>query len=190
MISAPCAWMRLLKTPSGLISLEFCRTERFPSVWPPAHTSSTCRALTGPCPSTSAMDWPQATEGQGRGGCPGPAPSQAWPMALAPTCAPGYISTGLQLGLSAQDCPRHGSLAHPGLGPVLLPWGSLGCNRKYKGWVCTLRLKVFSFCHLSLGVWGNCCCLSAPKDICTGTAPVAPVGFPQGNKGADGEGGM
>lgn len=129
-ISAPCAWMRLLKTPLGLISMDFSWTEHFPLVWPPAHTSSTCRALTQPCPSASAMDWPQATEGQGCGGCPASAPSQAWPMALAHPCTPGYISTALQLGLSAQHCPHHGSLAHPGLGPVLLPRGSLGCDRK------------------------------------------------------------
>lgn len=96
--------------------------------------------------------------------------SQAWPMALAHTCTHGYINTALQLGLSPQGCPRHGSLARPGLGPVLLPRGSLGCNREYKGWVCTTRLKDFSFCHLSLALWGICCCLAAAKGTCRAPA--------------------
>lgn len=160
-------------------------------VWPPAHTGSTCRALTQPCPSASAMDWPQATEGQGCGGCPASAPSQAWPMALAHPCTPGYISTALQLGLSAQHCPHHGSLAHPGLGPVLLPRGSLGCDRKYRAWVCSLRMKVFSFCHLSLGLWGNCCCLSAPKGTCRTPAQAQLQWHLRAfHKGIDGKAGM
>lgn len=79
-------------------------------------------------------------------------PSQAWPLVWAHTCTRGYINTALQLGLSPQGWPHHGALAHPGLGPVLLHRGSLGCHRKYQGWVCSLRLKVFSFCHLSLGL--------------------------------------
>lgn len=142
-----------------------------------------------------------------------------------------------------QVCAQHGSLGDPVLCLVLLPRGSMGCNRKYKStsygfaryFACSclneqtpalsgqglikeslqtmtakagcfpayilarsltntfpkvpaqfcvrsdlvyiLRLQVFMFCHLSWGVQGNCCCLSAPKgslqDICMGTSPVA-----------------
>lgn len=95
--------------------------------------------------------------------CPASAPSQAWPMALAHTCTGGFISTALELGLSPQGCPHHGSLAHRGLGAVLLPRGSLGCDRKCKGWACTLRLKGFSSCRLSLGLGGNCCSSLLPR---------------------------